>query len=314
MSIDRNSYLSLIESVNEAVSPPKRGRLAKSRPTMRSAGGGGQGGGDNKPIGWGDPRIGGATNPMELAQWLNKQTVPGLSEGAFKTANVTKSKPKMISPVKTKTKSPATTASTAAGMAKRTASVAAGSGLQWGDKSIGGAMSGYDLARFLNSQSSPGMMKEGMSEPDMSNPKKPKKPKNVPLPPPDPNRNNPVTGPLAEDEDFDIIDEILAEGLELYGEEDLAEILADFEETGEISEELADLLGLEIEFVTEVTGGTGGTTPKGIKKGILPPPKRELKREREKFSWEMSPKEYQGHFGKPMPRDLASWRASRGMR
>lgn len=43
-------------------------------------------------------------------------------------------------------------------------------------------------------------------------------------------------------EDFDILDEILAEGLELYGEDGLAEILADFAETGEISQELADLL------------------------------------------------------------------------
>lgn len=43
-------------------------------------------------------------------------------------------------------------------------------------------------------------------------------------------------------EDFDILDEILAEGLELYGEDGLAEILADFAETGEMSQELADLL------------------------------------------------------------------------
>jgi hypothetical protein len=46
-------------------------------------------------------------------------------------------------------------------------------------------------------------------------------------------------------EDFDILDEILAEGLELYGEDGLAEILADFAETGEMSHELADLLGEE---------------------------------------------------------------------
>lgn len=46
-------------------------------------------------------------------------------------------------------------------------------------------------------------------------------------------------------EDFDILDEILAEGLELYGEDGLAEILADFAETGEMSQELADLLGAE---------------------------------------------------------------------
>lgn len=264
MSIDRNSYLSLIESVNEAVSPKAVGKMSKGgklaarsrtkvskssaqmgSPAMKSAGGGGQGGG-NKPIEWGDPRIGGAMNGYELAQWLNKQTVagPGISEALVmkstkpaKTANVTKSKPKVIASVKSK--SPAATTSTAAGMASKTSNVAAGSGLQWGSKSIGGANNAQDLARWLNSQSTAGPMpmKEGLM---------PKKPKKVPLPPPDPNRNNPMKGPLAE-EDFDIIDEILAEGLELYGEEDLAEILADFEETGEISEELADLLGLDVE-------------------------------------------------------------------
>jgi len=46
-------------------------------------------------------------------------------------------------------------------------------------------------------------------------------------------------------EDWDILDEILAEGMELYGEDGLAEILADFAETGEISDELALLLSDE---------------------------------------------------------------------
>jgi len=238
MSIDRNSYLSLIESVNEAVSPKAIGKMSKGgklaarsrtkvskssaqmgSPAMKSAGGGGQGGGGTKPIEWGDPRIGGAMNGYELAQWLNKQTVagPGISEALVmkstkpaKTANVAKSKPKVIAPVKSK--SPAATTSTAAGMASKTSNVAAGSGLQWGSKSIGGASNAQDLARWLNSQSS-----------------------------------GKAPSTVKEDEDFDFIDEILAEGLELYGEEDLAEILADFEETGEISEELAVLLGLDVE-------------------------------------------------------------------
>ena len=42
--------------------------------------------------------------------------------------------------------------------------------------------------------------------------------------------------------EWDELDEILAEGIELYGEDTFAEILADFADTGEISEELADLL------------------------------------------------------------------------
>ena len=54
-----------------------------------------------------------------------------------------------------------------------------------------------------------------------------------------------VAGVGAMSEDWDILDEILAEGLELYGEDGLAEILADFAETGEMSQELADLLSDE---------------------------------------------------------------------
>jgi hypothetical protein len=47
----------------------------------------------------------------------------------------------------------------------------------------------------------------------------------------------------ADDEIFDAIDEILAEGIELYGEEGLAEILADFAKTGKLSKKLSDLIG-----------------------------------------------------------------------
>lgn len=51
--------------------------------------------------------------------------------------------------------------------------------------------------------------------------------------------------PIAENEQWDILDEILAEGLELYGEEGLEEILTSFAVSGEMSQELADLLGAE---------------------------------------------------------------------
>lgn len=246
MSIDRNSYLSLIESVNEAVSPAKSGLgkggklVSKSRtkvtkgsaqmssPAMKSAGGGGQGGGGNKPLEWGDPRIGGAMNAMELAQWLNKQAVPG--------AGLAEAMTKVVRKPKSSSASKATPKISTATTATKTTGSVAGGGTQWGDKSIGGAMNAQQLAAWLNSQSTAGLMKEGMMP----------KPKKVPLPPKDPNRKNPMKGPLAE-EDFDIIDEILAEGIEAYGEDGLVEILADFEETGEISDELADLLGLDVE-------------------------------------------------------------------
>lgn len=49
-------------------------------------------------------------------------------------------------------------------------------------------------------------------------------------------------------EEWDEIDEILAEGVEMYGEDGLAEILADFAETGEISEELAEIIEAVAQF------------------------------------------------------------------
>jgi hypothetical protein len=57
-------------------------------------------------------------------------------------------------------------------------------------------------------------------------------------------------------EDWDILDEILAEGIELYGEDGLAEILADFAETGEITDELAELFDI---VEAESTDGSSGT-------------------------------------------------------
>lgn len=45
------------------------------------------------------------------------------------------------------------------------------------------------------------------------------------------------------DEQWDEIDDILAEGIELYGEEGFTTILTHFAETGEMSKELSDLLG-----------------------------------------------------------------------
>jgi hypothetical protein len=49
-------------------------------------------------------------------------------------------------------------------------------------------------------------------------------------------------------EEWDEIDEILAEGVEMYGEDGLAEILVDFAETGEISEELAEIIEAVAQF------------------------------------------------------------------
>lgn len=117
---------------------------------------------------------------------------------------------------------------------------AAGQNLQWGDKAIGGAMNAMELAQWLNNQSGGMAVSSGGSVTPSTSPtakvvRRTAKPK--------PSTTAGISeAEVVEDEDFDLIDEILAEGLELYGEEELAEILADFEQTGELSEELLDLI------------------------------------------------------------------------
>ena len=235
--INRNSYRSLLESVQEAVSPATAGsikggvRRTRRSPASQSAPAAGQN------VQWGDSSIGGAMNAMELAQWLNSQTggmaaaaPAGVSPSTSPTAKAVRSrtaKPKpsttagiseeydddfldqiidelgearLVAKIATR-KSGKTVPSS-----KASASTAGGMGRMTtstrpGTPSSSGP-SGEKLSHFLNSQSGAKPVKE----------------------------------------DFDIIDEILAEGLDLYGEEELAEILADFEETGELSEELLDLI------------------------------------------------------------------------
>ena len=161
--------------------------LSTSAVRLKSTGGGGSSGGGSKPLQWGDARIGGAMNAMELAKWLNSQSVPSISEAVLKSKK----------PVPTKVRP----SNKSLGSKTTTTKSASTSGVQWGDKSIGGAMNGYELAKWLNSQSVPTVS-----------------------------------------EDFDLIDEIISEGIEIYGEDGFTEILADFADTGEMSEELAELI------------------------------------------------------------------------
>jgi hypothetical protein len=175
MSINRNAYLSLIESIQTAVSPlEETDSLWLSRQGKKTAGQAG------------------------VSKVAGKKVVSTPKNKPSKTVKPS-SAPVSKAPAKVSKPSAALTARSSGGGA-------GGSGskpVQWGDRSIGGAMNAMDLAKWLNSQSVPS---------------------------------------LSEEEDFDLIDEILAEGIELYGEEGLAEILADFAETGEISDELAELL------------------------------------------------------------------------
>ena len=178
-----------VPTVSEAAKKvaPKKATLSTSAVRLKSTGGGGTSGGGSKPLQWGDSRIGGAMNAMELAKWLNSQSVPSVSEAVAKK------------PIKTK----ASTATVKAKSTTATSSSTAPKPVQWGDKSIGGAMNGYELAKWLNSQSG--------ATPTVS-------------------------------EDFDLIDEIISEGIEIYGEDGFTEILADFADTGEMSQELAELI------------------------------------------------------------------------
>ena len=96
-----------------------------------------------------------------------------------------------------------------------------------------GSSDAYDLANILN-QMQGGSSKKSGNAVGVS-----KSPAAASLSP----KNKSSAGkPIAEEEGWDILDEILAEGLELYGEEGLEEILTSFAVSGEISQELAELL------------------------------------------------------------------------
>lgn len=129
-----------------------------------------------------------------------------------------------------------------------------GSGMQWGDPSIGGAMNGAQLAAWLNSQSSGGP----------ANPSVPNTPKTdslwlsnaktiggarpgttpamTSLAPKGKVTRASMATAASMAEEWDEVDEILAEALEVFGEEDLVTILEYFEETGELPDEFIDLI------------------------------------------------------------------------
>ena len=129
-----------------------------------------------------------------------------------------------------------------------------GSGMQWGDPSIGGAMNGAQLAAWLNSQSSGGP----------ANPSVPNTPKTDSLwlsnaktiggarPGTTPSMTSlapkgkvtraSMATAASMAEEWDEVDEILAEALEMFGEEELVTILEYFEETGELPDEFIDLI------------------------------------------------------------------------
>ena len=236
--VNRNSYLSLLESVNEAVVGTSKitktiraGKPVTSQGTNTAVGGGNA---SNSGMQWGDPSIGGAMNGAQLAAWLNSQSSGGPANPSVpntpKTDSLWLSNAKTIGGAR-----PGTTKVTRASMAsmaeaskvtrragKPVASQGTtdrtGSSMQWGSPSVGGAMNGAQLAAWLNSQSS------GVA----TNPAKPNKVTRASM--------------ASMAEEWDEVDEILAEALEMFGEEDLVTILEYFEETGELPDEFIDLI------------------------------------------------------------------------
>ena len=177
--VNRNSYLSLLESVNEAVvGTPKitkanrAGKPVTSQGTNTAVGGGNA---SNSGMQWGDPSIGGAMNGAQLAAWLNSQSSGGPANPSV--PNTPKTDSLWLSNAKT----------------------------------IGGARPGTTPS--VTSLAPKGKVTRASMA---------------------------TAASMAEE--WDEVDEILAEALEMFGEEDLVTILEYFEETGELPDEFIDLI------------------------------------------------------------------------
>ena len=171
--VNRNSYLSLLESVNEAV-------VGTSKVTKVTKGGKSNtpqvtntvssGTPSNSGMQWGDPSIGGAMNGAQLAAWLNSQSIGGPANPSV--PNIPKTDSLWLS----------------------------------NSKTIGGARPGMSTITTRSKSKAPATTAASMAE------------------------------------EWDEVDEILAEALEMFGEEDLVTILEYFEETGELPDEFIDLI------------------------------------------------------------------------
>lgn len=239
--INRNSYRSLLESVQEAVAPATAGiakgvvRKTRRSPASQSAPAAGQN------LQWGDKAIGGAMNAMELAQWLNSQSGGmAVSSGGSVTPSTSSSSGKAVR------RTARSKSSTTAGISEEYDDAILDRIIdELGEARLVSKIATRKLGKTMPSGKASASTAGGMGRQTTSS-----RPATPPSSGPSGEKlaqilnNMPGKGakPVKEDEDFDLIDEILAEGLELYGEEELAEILADFEETGELSEELLDLI------------------------------------------------------------------------
>lgn len=247
--INRNSYRSLLESVQEAVAPATAGiakgvvRKTRRSPASQSAPAAGQN------LQWGDKAIGGAMNAMELAQWLNSQSGGmAVSSGGSVTPSTSSSSGKAVRRT-AKSKS-----STTAGISEEYDAILDQIIDELGELGEARLVAKIAKREYTKPMSKSSTTTSGKASASTAGGMGRQTTSSRPPTPPSSGPSGeklsqylnsmPMKGakPVKEDEDFDLIDEILAEGLELYGEEELAEILADFEETGELSEELLDLI------------------------------------------------------------------------
>jgi len=198
--------------------------------------------------GWGGSGVFGAKNAEDLARILSQMSYAGPSAS---TSGKDKMRSRKSSASSNRTSSASSGSSKAP--AKRPAvSVAdvqeALDILEGWSNGPYGAKNAEDLARILNNMQNNAPSVSGASK---ASPRSRKNPLARTSGTSSTGSNISSRGPSASDassvvsEDWDILDEILAEGMELYGEDGLAEILADFAETGEISDELALLFSDE---------------------------------------------------------------------
>lgn len=238
MAINRDAYKSLVESVQDTVS---RQNLVEWPFTI------------NGQV---------ANNAYELSQILNGMTgkpdnAPGFSS-ASGVAGALKSKANLLASSKkgagktSKPSKPSKPSAKGVGASVDTAIAEANRPY------IPSNLSGAALAQYLNDLQNQGGANVGtasgnagrMNSNLLSSTRKGKTPKpSTPSKPSKPSVKGAGTSvgaaSIAEEGDWDILDEILAEGLELYGEDGLEEILTSFAVSGEMSQELADLLNDE---------------------------------------------------------------------
>ena len=252
--IDRNAYTSLNEAAaNVAVGKSSmRPAMGMNAPNMSNSNSPPQG------VQWGDPSIGGAKNATELAAYLSGQGNVGVEDAAkaaaaspSSTASALSMKPgssvsRGSSPVRTATKpalkrtAPQATVAddveyTAQEILDILAEAYGFNGAALSRSLANGTHADY-LSQFTPSAGGAGKISSRRNAMSRSSGTAAKAPA-----PKAPAPKAKGGASVADSVELDI-DSLIAEGVAQYGEEVFLEIISDFDETGEMSQELFDLL------------------------------------------------------------------------